>query len=48
MQNKPKKYFIVMKNSFPRQWKMHTLDDISRQSEDAFGQLSTLMNVGMS
>lgn len=30
MQNK-QKYFIVSLNPFPRQWVMHTLDDISRQ-----------------
>lgn len=45
MQNK-QKYFIVSEHSFPRQWIMHTLDDISRHSEDAFGRLTTLMNVG--
>lgn len=27
---------------------MHTLDGISRHGEDAFGQLSTLMNMGVS
>lgn len=39
MQNK-QKYFIVSEHSFPRQWIMHTLDDVSRHSKDAFEQLT--------